>query len=635
MRTTTVLAARVGAGPFRTGISLAVLLAAAAGCAAQGREVPASTLVTRNGVSFVRGEDQPFTGLAVSLAGNGRRAREVRYAAGTAVSFRAWYPEGRLREEGGLGARGLDGTVRAFHPDGSRALEAGYRDGSFEGRVVAWSRAGTPVLDCTYRGGRPHGTCREWYENGSPRSEAVFGDGLHDGPFKIWGSSGSPRLVGSARAGKPEGAWEKRHPGGAPWLAGAWREGRLDGVWREWDERGQLVEEAEYRRGAAVRVARWSPDGAPRLEAGRETAASRWRWRFWRRDGREVRDAGDPLLRGLHPWLFPSPAAATAARPPGELTADQRASLASVRRLSDYPLDEIRFVGDYDLASTLRRGVGAKGVGLPPLPAAPPRPDTACSTFVTTNAAGHRIFAYNHDAGDDGVLVVHTAPPGRYASFSVSLVRLLLDAQGDPEQARFGGPTVNLRAPMHPMVGMNDRGVAVSGMYVPRTRPVIDPRRVTLSYEQLLRLVLDHAATVDDALELVAAYNWEWSDASHLLVADARGRSVVVEWSDDRMLVLPATSPWQIATNTPLAGLGDDEAAARCTRYATALETLRRRRGDLSITAAMDLLQAIHLEGQMATASSTVLDLTSGDALAAVGRDWTRTWRFHLRPGCR
>lgn len=626
-----LLAARTGAGAVRTGVALVVLFTAAASGAAQGREVPASTLVTRNGVSFVLGDEQPFTGLAVLLHGTGRREREVRYTAGKAVSFRAWYPEGRLKEEGGLGPHGLDGTVRAFHPGGARAFEAVYRDGSYDGHVAAWSRAGTPAFDCTYRAGRPHGTCREWHDNGSPRSEAVFSDGLHDGPFKIWESSGSLRLVGSARAGRPEGAWEKRQPGGAPWLAGAWREGRLDGVWREWDERGRLVEEAEYRLGDAMRVSRWSPDGAPRLEASRENAGLPWRWRFWRRDGREVRDARDPLLRGLFPWLFAPRASPPAARPPSELTADQRASLASVRRLSDYPLDEIHYVGDYDLAATLRRGIGARGVGLPPMPAVPPRPDTACSTFVTTNAAGHRIFAYNHDAGDDGVLVVHTAPPGRYASLSVSLVPLLLDAQGDPEQARFGGPTVYLRAPMHPTTGMNDRGVAVSGMYVTRTRPVIDPRRVTLFYEQLLRLVLDHAASVDDALELIEAYNWEWSDASHLLVADARGRSVIVEWHDDRMLVLPAKAPWQISTNTPLAGLGDDEAAACCTRYSRALETLRRRRGDLSMTGAMDLLQAVHLEGQMATASSTVLDLSSGDALVAVGRDWTRTWRFNLR----
>lgn len=624
-----------GSGGWRTGVVFATLLAAAAGCVAQGREVPASTLVTRNGVSFVRGEDQPFTGRAISLAGSGRRDREVMYASGRAVSFRAYFPDGRLREDGGLGPNGLDGSVRAFHPDGTRALEAGYCDGSYHGRVAAWSRAGRPVLDCTYRAGRPHGTCREWHESGSPRSEAMFSDGLHDGPFKTWESSGSPRLVGSARAGKPEGAWEKRWPGGAPWLAGTWREGRPDGVWREWDERGRLVEEAEYRLGDAVRVSRRSPDGAPRLEASRDPTSARWRWRFWLRDGREVRDGAHPLLRGLHPWLFAPPASPPAARPAGELSADQRASLASIRRLSAYPLDEIRFVGDYDLAGTLRRGVGAKGIGLPPEPTVPPRPDTACSTFVTTNAAGHRLFAYNHDVGDDAVLVVHTAPPGRYASFSVSLVPLLLDAQGDPEQARFGGPTVYLRGPMHPMVGMNDRGVAVSGMYVPRTRPVLDPRRVTLDYEQLIRLVLDHAASVDDALELIAAYNWEWSDASHMLVADAGGRSAVVEWSDDRMLVLPAASPWQISTNTPLAGLTADQVAARCTRYATALETMRGRRGDLSMAGAMDLLQAIHLEGQMATASSTVLDLTSGDALVAVGRDWTRTWRFKLRPAGR
>jgi hypothetical protein len=151
-----------------------------------------------------------------------------------------------------------------------------------------------------------------------------------------------------------------------------------------------------------------------------------------------------------------------------------------------------------------------------------------------------------------------------------------------------------LDAPLLPFDGMNERGLTV-GLAADDSgnlRP--DPAKPTVGSVRILRLVLDHAATVAEALTLIGRYNLDFDGgpALHYLLADASGASAVVEFVAGRMRVVPGVRPWQALTNIRLADV--DEAARRTDRrYGTVAATLTRAGGRLEWRGAMALLRDV------------------------------------------
>jgi antitoxin component YwqK of YwqJK toxin-antitoxin module len=651
------------------------LLLAAAGCQ---RRVSADRVVEREGVVFLPGDQRPFSGTVFERHSNGRPKQEMPYRDGRKHgTLRRWYADGALAYSCEYASGARAGRAQSFHPSGTRTLLAEFRGDHLEGPYQEWFETGARKLECTYRAGEPdgvwhewhanggarlvatyrngalagelrawhadgtlrlhcgylegwaHGECRQWFAGGSPEWRAVFANGVLDGELTFWHANGQRRFKAAARGEAPYGEWQKWHQNGAVRQRGTWRDGQLDGVWEEWDERGQRLERADYRGGERVTLRQWYASGRPRFEATRGPGSAGWTWRAWRRDGREQRES--PLLRGLYPFLFGSQkdAGRTGAGPAPNLTETQRRSLESLSKVPDRPLEVMRYFGDYGFAERLVRGLPGRWYCLPSFSDALMPTAERCSTFVTSNRAGQTIFAYNNDLKQDPQLLLYTAPPDAYASVSVVIVPSMLDPEGDAELARWNGERLYLRAPYNPIVGMNERGVAVSGMSSESQEPALDPRRPTLPYAQMLRLVLDYAANVEEAVELVRAYNWQhWHD--HLLIADRTGRSVVLEYLGDQVVEVLAQGRWQVSTNFRLSGRSEETWSGRCWRYDRASATLKEHAGDLDADAALGLLSSISMMTPLETASSTVFNLTTGDGVLAVHRDYSRPYRFHL-----
>ena len=66
-----------------------------------------------------------------------------------------------------------------------------------------------------------------------------------------------------------------------------------------------------------------------------------------------------------------------------------------------------------------------------------------------------------------------------------------------------------------------------------------------------IRLVLDNAATVEEAVELLRNNNIYFSRdiECHYLIADASGHSVIVEFYDSELQVVEPENDYQIASN--------------------------------------------------------------------------------------
>ncbi|MGW5672188.1 carcinine hydrolase/isopenicillin-N N-acyltransferase family protein [Micromonospora sp. NPDC003776] len=266
-------------------------------------------------------------------------------------------------------------------------------------------------------------------------------------------------------------------------------------------------------------------------------------------------------------------------------------TLASLRKVDDLPLYEMTYVGDYDPT-----------VGVAGTPGASP---FGCSLFAALGDRNRPLFARNFDWDPNPALVLRTDPPDGYAS--ISLVDIsYLGVGADP-----AGDRRLLDAPLLPFDGMNERGLAV-GLAADdgaSARPV--PGRPTVGSVRILRLVLDNAATVDEAVAVFERYNLDFDGGPplHYLLADAGGASAVVEFVDGVLRVDRRRGPWQALTNVPAVGVAESQ-LRRDHRYGVLAEALDATGGVLDAPAALRLLGAVR---QGHTRWSVVYGLRTGE----------------------
>ena len=298
-------------------------------------------------------------------------------------------------------------------------------------------------------------------------------------------------------------------------------------------------------------------------------------------------------------------------------------SLFSFRKVDD-ALYVMHLYGGYGFDEYLEDGLQARGQTSPPAQTADP--PWACTVFAALNQEADLLLGRNFDWFNRPTLLLFTHPPGGYASVSlVDLSYLGFDTEPPSWRERLR----LFDAPYWTFDGMNDKGLAVGMMAVPQADTLNDPRRVTIGSLDAIRLMLDRARTVDEAIALLGAHNidWEGGPPLHYLIADAAGHSAIVEFVEGEMQVLPNEEPWQVATNFLLTGLSPERAKRSCRRYATAHETLERAEGSLPPGEAMDLLEDV---SQDITMWSVVYGMTSGDIRVSVGRDFEDVHQFRL-----
>ena len=128
-----------------------------------------------------------------------------------------------------------------------------------------------------------------------------------------------------------------------------------------------------------------------------------------------------------------------------------------------------------------------------------------------------------------------------------------------------------LFAPYYLEDGANQYGVAVADMAVRGVRAPYDPGKPSVIHSLAMRLILDYAKNTDEALELLKQYNIYFvMETCHLMIADATGKSVVVEFINGEMKTTPTHENWQVCTNHQICGKSEAENCACCKRYKAA-----------------------------------------------------------------
>ena len=163
-----------------------------------------------------------------------------------------------------------------------------------------------------------------------------------------------------------------------------------------------------------------------------------------------------------------------------------------------------------------------------------------CSTICVSDEHGTTFFGRNYDWEECQTMIVHTIPNNGYESFSTCCLDFLGFEEGYAPDGSIIERMQTLAAIYVPLDGMNEKGLVVADLMAgDREETHQQTEKPDLTTTTAIRLLLDKAADVDEAIELLAQYDMNSSigAAHHLAIADAGGKSVVVEYIDGKMVV--------------------------------------------------------------------------------------------------
>lgn len=318
-------------------------------------------------------------------------------------------------------------------------------------------------------------------------------------------------------------------------------------------------------------------------------------------------------------------------------------SLMSLKKIDNYGMYQMTYYGDYGFDDFLE--VGASNDAdietfvtkrlLKGLPIDLGVTGDGCTAFVVKNGNGNILFGRNFDFTYAPSLQLYTTPDNGYASVSTVNLAFAGYSENNLPDGSFFDCFLTLAAPFLPFDGMNEKGLAIALLAVPEADVPYDPDKITLNTTTAIRLVLDKAATVEEAVDLLKQYNIYFSGGieCHYLIADASGRSVIVEYVNQELCVVGTEAEYQIASNfIAYDGLNIGEGFTEFERYDKVQNAIEANNGILEANQAIQLLANIGVfDGDTDKLQWSVLyNLTTGDGAIFANRKANDLINFQL-----
>ena len=188
-------------------------------------------------------------------------------------------------------------------------------------------------------------------------------------------------------------------------------------------------------------------------------------------------------------------------------------TLLTFKQLNDQPFYEMTYHADYGLDEFLEQGAATddelvsfvtkkilKGVSFEV------NPDGACSTFIATTPEGDDLFGRNFDYVPSIGLIVRTTPKNGYESLSVVNLNHLGLSQENMPTKNLLNRIITLAAPYAPLDGMNEKGLSIGVLVINKGIVHQSTGKVPITTTSAIRMILDKAATVDEAIALLEKY---------------------------------------------------------------------------------------------------------------------------------
>ena len=256
----------------------------------------------------------------------------------------------------------------------------------------------------------------------------------------------------------------------------------------------------------------------------------------------------------------------------------------------------------------------------------------ACSAFVTKTPDGRYLGGRSFGLGGTDTICVYTHPGDGYASISTVSTDMLNVGEGNAfSTTSLEGRAALLAAPYIPMDGMNEKGLFTALLDLDMGETHMNTGNRDLTVTMAVRLLIDRAATVDEAIELLKNYDIHtghgWTQ--HLFVGDANGDGAVIEWHKGQMKV--AKSP--ICTNFRLTSkLAQEDPTGMCERFDILNDAIGKH-PENTPDDAMDMLEAVKQEfdNNIHTEWSIVYHLTDFSMDISVDMDFDNVYHLDIK----
>jgi predicted choloylglycine hydrolase len=185
-----------------------------------------------------------------------------------------------------------------------------------------------------------------------------------------------------------------------------------------------------------------------------------------------------------------------------------------------------------------------------------------------------------------------------------------------------------------PIDGMNEKGVCISVNYIEDSSKINqDTSNKDLTTTTAIRLILNKAADVNEAIELLEQYDMHGSMGYmiHFAIADSKGKSVVVEYINNEMKVLDTPVVTNFYMNEgEKNGIGTQQSHER---YEILMNIIQEKQNKMSmedVKAALESVCKKHYNDGETTEWSVIFNQSTGEINYYHREDYNNVYTFKL-----
>ena len=297
--------------------------------------------------------------------------------------------------------------------------------------------------------------------------------------------------------------------------------------------------------------------------------------------------------------------------------------IGSIQKENDNPFYEMTFHTDYHMDEILQKGIKSDDELADVLagyishgfykPEGEYQTEIGCSTITAMTSDGHLLWGRNFDWDKSTPILVKSIPEKGYRSIATCEFGNITSDE-NPDLDSMGSKFLAVASYYVPMDGINEKGLCVADLEVNEGGMVtVDTEKPDITVTMSIRMLLNRAANVEEAVELLKQYDIFASGgiSHHLSIADAAGRSVSVEFVDGEIVVVetPCVTNFNLANGDIAAG---GESAQE--RYLILQQILQETGGIMDKDQVQKALLSVRKpEGQWTTRWSIVYEYNGSD----------------------
>lgn len=227
------------------------------------------------------------------------------------------------------------------------------------------------------------------------------------------------------------------------------------------------------------------------------------------------------------------------------LYAGRMETMSSIQKITDYAdgynLYRMDVKYDYQLEKIIDYGIkddqsmidAILSEALPLLPVHIKAPSFGCTAFTLTDDNGQVHMGRNYDfKNDTSAMLVYCTPKNGYKSVGFAAMDNVSANQPDESMKK---RLASLTAPFICLDGINEKGVSIAVLTLDSEPVHQSTGKPTIATTLAIRLVLDKAASTQEAVELLRGYDMFASSGRdyHFYITDASGDGRVLEYDCD------------------------------------------------------------------------------------------------------